>query len=56
MKKWICAGCGWIYDEAEGDPAHNIPAGTLWEELPADWCCPSCERSREQFELADVVG
>ncbi|MFY7980883.1 MAG: rubredoxin, partial [Limnohabitans sp.] len=23
-KTWMCLICGWIYDEAEGDPEHGI--------------------------------
>ncbi|MFN7641190.1 MAG: rubredoxin, partial [bacterium] len=23
-KTWMCLICGWIYDEASGDPEHGI--------------------------------
>lgn len=32
--KHICAVCGYIYDE------HR--KGIRFDELPNDWCCPSC--------------
>ena len=33
MKKYACP-CGYVYDEALGDPENGIPAGTKWEDLP----------------------
>ena len=30
MKKYECTICGYIYDEAKGDPEHGVPAGTPW--------------------------
>ena len=35
MKKYVCDICGYIYDEAAGDPDNGIAAGTKWEDLPA---------------------
>ena len=30
MKRWECITCGWIYDEAKGDPEEGIePGNTL---------------------------
>jgi rubredoxin len=37
--------CGYIYDEAEGDP------GTTWDDLPKDFVCPVCGAGKEVFEL-----
>lgn len=37
MRKWQCVVCGFIYDEALGLPEEGIPAGTRWEDIPADW-------------------
>ena len=28
MEKYICTVCGYIYDEAVGDPDNGVPAGT----------------------------
>ena len=50
MKKWICIICGYIYDEAVGDPDHGIPAGTRFEDLPPDWVCPECGSPKDSFE------
>ncbi|MEN6543862.1 rubredoxin [Parvibaculum sp.] len=52
--KWICKVCGWIYDEAEGDPDSGIPAGTPFEEIPDDWVCPVCLVSKSDFVLLSV--
>ena len=42
MKKYVCDVCGYVYDEAAGDPEHNIAPGTKFEDLPEDWVCPIC--------------
>lgn len=56
MKKWQCAICGWIYDEAEGDPDNGIPPGTAWQEVPVDWICPDCGATRDSFEMVEIAG
>ena len=48
-RKWKCAYCGHIYDEAEGDPTENIPPGTRFEDLPDDWICPECGAFKFDF-------
>ena len=50
MKKYICAICGYIYDEAAGMPSAGIAPGTRWEELPEDWTCPLCGASKAEFK------
>ena len=50
MDKYICIPCGWVYDPAKGDPENGIAAGTPFEELPEDWCCPLCGADKSQFE------
>ncbi len=52
MKKYVCEVCGWKYDEAVGDPENNIPAGTKFEDLPADFECPLCGVGKDQFAEA----
>ena len=50
--KYICSVCGFVYDPAIGDPEHGIPAGTAFEDLPADWKCPRCRQSKDKFNKA----
>lgn len=50
MKKYICKICGWIYDEAQGDPDNGIVPGTKFEDLPADYICPMCGAGKDEFE------
>lgn len=50
--KYICDLCGYIYDPANGDVDSGVKAGTSWENLPADWCCPVCAASKDQFSKA----
>lgn len=37
-----CPGCGYVFDEADGDVRQGFPAGTTWADVPDDWCCPDC--------------
>jgi rubredoxin len=53
MKKWECSVCGYIYDPAIGDPDNGVKPGTDFEKLPADWACPECGASREDFVPVD---
>ena len=48
--KYVCDVCGWEYDEAVGDPDNGVEEGTDFEDLPADWVCPLCGASKEDFE------
>ncbi len=50
--KYICSVCGYVYDPAVGDPSQGIPAGTKFEDLPADWHCPRCRQGKENFNQA----
>lgn len=53
MKKWECSVCGYIYDPAQGDPDNGVKPGTDFEKLPADWVCPECGASKEDFVPVD---
>ena len=43
MKKYVCKICGWVYD-----PENNN--GVAFEDLPADWTCPTCGVGKDEFE------
>ena len=47
--KYVCDICGWVYDEAVGDPDNGIPAGTKFEELDDDFVCPLCGVGKDSF-------
>jgi rubredoxin len=49
MKKYVCGVCGYVYDEALGDPDGGIPPSTPFEELPEDWSCPVCGAAKSEF-------
>ena len=49
MKKYMCQVCGFVYDEAEGDPANGIAPGTKFEDLPEDYLCPVCGVDKDNF-------
>jgi len=49
FRKYECQVCGYLYDEALGDPAHGVPAGTRWADVPDDWGCPDCGVTKSGF-------
>jgi rubredoxin len=49
MDKWECTVCGYIYNPELGDPKHNIPPQTPFEQLPDNWVCPVCLAPKKQF-------
>jgi len=51
FKRYRCATCGHIYDEAVGDPIFGVAAGTRFEDLPDEWFCSVCGDPRESFEF-----
>jgi len=53
-RTWMCLICGWIYDEAAGDPEHDIAPGTAWADVPMNWTCPECGARKEDFEMVQI--
>lgn len=53
MKKYVCELCGYEYNPVAGDPENGIPEETYFEDLPADWTCPLCGASKEDFEVQE---
>ena len=51
--KYVCTVCGYIYDEASGEPDSGIEAGTKWEDVPEDFVCPLCGVGKDQFEVEE---
>ena len=54
LRTWMCLICGWIYDEAVGDPDHGLAPGTRWEDVPMNWTCPECGARKEDFEMVQI--
>ena len=52
-RKFLCAACGYIYDEELGDPDSGLPPGTRWEDIPNDWFCPECGVDKSYFDLIE---
>lgn len=51
-----CSSCGYVYEPSKGDSKSNIPAGTLFEELPPTWRCPVCGVRTSQFKNIGAIG
>ena len=47
--RFICRGCYYIYDEAQGAPQHFAKPGTPFNSLPSDWRCPDCGTDKSTF-------
>jgi len=54
MKAYMCVICGYVYEEAEGDPESGIAPGTRWEDVPLTWRCPDCGAGKEDFEMVEI--
>ena len=46
--KYECE-CGYVYDEAKGEPASEIDPGTKWDEVPEDFACLLCGAGKDAF-------
>ncbi len=49
-QSYICHACGYIYNEAEGDPDSGLAAGTRFCDIHDDWACPLCGVTKSDFE------
>ena len=54
FRTWMCLICGWIYDEATGDPDHGIAPGTACADVDMNWTCPDCGARKEDFEIVRI--
>ena len=50
-----CPGCGYTYEVAAGNELEGFAAGTSWNEIPDDWCCPDCG-VREKVDFLPLKG
>ncbi len=48
-RQYICNACGYIYNEADGDPDGGLPPGTRYADIPDDWACPLCGVTKADF-------
>ena len=48
--RYVCTVCGYIYEEAAGDPDHGVAPGTAWVDVPEDYVCPLCGVGKDMFE------
>jgi rubredoxin-NAD+ reductase len=53
-RRYVCAVCGFIYNEALGDPDEGFAPGTRFEDIPDHWECPECGVSKRDFRLLVV--
>lgn len=51
FRRWVCDACGYIYEEAKGDPDSGLAPGTRYEDIPEDWMCPLCGLTKSDLRL-----
>lgn len=56
LDRYECGVCGYLYEPTKGDDKRQVPAGTSFPELPADWRCPVCGVSPAQFSNVGPAG
>jgi GntR family transcriptional regulator/MocR family aminotransferase len=49
QRRFICRGCYFIYEEANGLPQQSIRPGTAFADIPANWRCPDCGTEKTTF-------
>lgn len=54
MKKYVCTICGYIYDEAIGNPEGGILPETKWGNVAEKWVCPLCGASKGDFKENEI--
>ena len=48
-RSFICRGCYFVYEEANGLPQQGIPPGTAFADIPSGWRCPDCGTEKSTF-------
>jgi GntR family transcriptional regulator/MocR family aminotransferase len=49
QRRFICRGCYFIYEEANGLPQQSIRPGTPFADIPTAWRCPDCGTEKTTF-------
>lgn len=47
--RYKCNVCGYIYDPEKGEPKTKTDPGTVFDDLPDLWRCPSCGAGKIRF-------
>ena len=55
FKRYLCLGCGFLYDEALGLPEHGVTPRTRWADIPVDWVCPDCGTAKSALEVVALL-
>ena len=55
-RRFICRGCYFIYEEAEGLPQAGIKPSTSFAALPLEWRCPDCGTEKDKPYVALTSG
>lgn len=50
-----CCHCLSVYDEKQGDHLRGFEAGTIFQDLPAGFCCELCDAPKTDFVQIDIA-
>ncbi|BBD07741.1 rubredoxin [Desulfovibrio ferrophilus] len=50
---YSCLHCGWTFKPERGYPEMNLPKGTDFNTVDADFKCPKCGAGLKDFALRD---
>ncbi|MEO6315533.1 MAG: rubredoxin [Chitinophagaceae bacterium] len=50
-----CSHCLSIYDESAGDPENGVAPGSLFDALPATYCCNLCASAKTDFIMKETT-
>lgn len=56
LDRFECQACGYVYEPTKGDDKCQVPPGTAFTDLPADWRCPVCGARTSRFSNIGEVG
>jgi GntR family transcriptional regulator/MocR family aminotransferase len=49
QRRFMCRGCYYVYEEANGLPQQSIRPGTPFADIPPAWRCPDCGTEKSTF-------
>ena len=56
QRRFICRGCYFVYEEAQGLPRLDIAPGTPFADIPQSWRCPDCGTDKTNFRPYVATG
>jgi rubredoxin len=49
MSRYKCKVWGYVYEQETGEKRSKVEPGTVFDDLPEKWCCPTCGALKKSF-------